>query len=132
VTAKPKFSTPELASVTTLDRDDVSLVQIAGEIDMSNSREIEQVLTRIPNQALGLVLDLRQTTFLDSAAISLLHDITTRMTERSQLLVIVCDSQSRPRRVLSLTGVDTRVKVLGDVEQAMHYVLQSDAEARSE
>jgi anti-sigma B factor antagonist len=132
VTAKPNFPTPELASVTTLDRDDVSLVQVAGEIDMSNSQKIGQVLTRIPNQALGLVLDLRQTTFLDSSAISLLHDVTTRMTERSQLLVIVCASQSLPRRVLSLTGVDTRAQVVEDVEQAMQYVLQSDAEAPSQ
>lgn len=98
---------------------------------MSNAARLKEVLTQLPNQALGLVVDLRQTTFIDSSGISLLHDLATRMTDRSQRLVIVCDSQSLPLRVLKLAGVDTRIPVLGDGAQAVAHVLDGDGDAPS-
>lgn len=131
MTSDPSNVSPDLAQVSWRSRDGVPIVEITGEIDMSNAARLKEVLTQLPNQALGLVVDLRQTTFIDSSGISLLHDLATRMTDRSQRLVIVCDSQSLPLRVLKLAGVDTRIPVLGDGAQAVAHVLDGDGDAPS-
>jgi anti-anti-sigma factor len=91
---------------------------------ISNVGVVAETLTRLSNLALGLVVDLRDTTYLDSSAISLLHDLSIRLTHRTQSLVIVCDSQSLPRRVLTLTGLDTRAPVVDDVGTAVRLVSQ--------
>lgn len=131
MTTDPSIIAQDLAQVSWRSREDVPIVEITGEIDMSNAAALTQVLTQLPNRALGLVVDLRQTTFIDSSGISLLHDLATRMTDRSQRLVIVCDSQSLPLRVLKLAGVDTRIPVLEDREQAVARVLDAEADEPS-
>jgi len=128
VTADPEIDVQDLAQVSWGSRDGVPIVEIAGEMDMSNAAALARVLTQLPNQALGLVIDLRQTTFIDSSGIALLHDLATRMTHRSQRLVIVSGSQSLPRRVLALAGVDSRIPLLGDAEAAVQLVLDADAD----
>lgn len=120
--APPPFGPDQLATVELRQEDGVSVATVEGEIDISNVRVVAEALTSLPNQALGLVLDLRTTSYLDSAAVSMLHDLTTRLTQRSQGLALVCDERSLPRRVLKLTGVDTRTEILADVAEAVAHV----------
>jgi len=65
--------------------------------------------------------------YMDSTGISLLHDLATRLRERSQQLIVVCPPGSPPRRVLELTGLITRTTVVDELApavQAMRHVAQ--------
>ncbi len=112
----------DLATVTLADHEGVAVAAIAGEIDISNVEAVAEILHRLPNQAVGLVVDLTETNYLDSAAISLLHDLATRVAQRSQRLAIVCGQTSLPYRVLTLTDVHTRTPVLDGVPEAIRSV----------
>src|SRR5947209_3537969 len=116
----------ELATVTIHDDDGVTIAGITGEVDISNVEAVGEVLHQLPNQALGLVVDLRATSYLDSSGISLLHDLATRLGQRAQRLAIVCDERSLPHRVLTLTGVPGRMPVVGDVPAAILSVRDID------
>lgn len=126
---QPIIDPQELASVVLSHQDGVTVAVIEGEIDISNASTVSGALTALPNLALGLVVDLRATTYLDSAGVSMLHDLTTRLNQRSQRLVLVCDAQSLPRRVLTLTGMDARAAVLADVAEAVALVRDAAATA---
>jgi anti-anti-sigma factor len=112
----------DLATVTMTDHSGVAVATIAGEVDISNVEAVAEILYRLPNQAAGLVVDLTETNYLDSAAISLLHDLATRVGQRSQRLAIVCDRQSLPYRVLTLTDVHSRTPVVDRIPEAIQSV----------
>jgi anti-anti-sigma factor len=122
---QPAIDIGELATVGVHDHDGVVVAAIAGEVDISNVEMVARILNQLRNQALGLVVDLTQTTYLDSSGISLLHNLGTRLGQRAQGLAIVCGSESMPYRVLTLTGLDGRVKVLDDVAPAIEFVRES-------
>ena len=117
----------ELATMTMVDHDGVTVASVTGEVDISNVEAVAEILDRLPNQALGLVVDLSVTSYLDSAAISLLHSLATRLGQRGQRLAIVCGERSLPHRVLTLTEVHTRTPVLDSVEQAIRSVRDETA-----
>ncbi|MGI8801245.1 MAG: STAS domain-containing protein [Solirubrobacteraceae bacterium] len=96
----------ELASLTMNERDGIVWASLAGEVDISNVGMIEADLHTLRNEALGLVLDLRGTGFIDSSAVSLLHGLRERLRRRGQTLRIVAVAGSAPRRVLELTGFE--------------------------
>jgi anti-anti-sigma factor len=106
----------ELARLTLTEDGGIVRATLAGEVDISNVAAIEADLHALPNHALGLVLDLRATSFIDSSAVSLLYGLRERLRRRGQTLRIVVPPGSAPRRVLELTGYE-RAGTL-DVEPA--------------
>jgi anti-anti-sigma factor len=67
------------------------------------------------NQIEGLVLDLTETRFLDSAGIEMIFKLRDRLASRRQRLALVVPLSSHVRRVLELTGVDRVVMLAPDV-----------------
>src|SRR5690606_35601083 len=87
--------------------DDVPLARIEGEVDISNAPEIASALhAAVGNAALGVVLDLTETTYLDSAGIRLLFEFARRLARRQQQLRLVVPEDSPVLRVLLLTDVE--------------------------
>jgi anti-anti-sigma factor len=99
-------ATGELGRLTLSEREGVVRAVVDGELDISNVGEFEARLCALPNAALGLVLDLSATTFIDSSAVSLIHGLRERLRRRGQLLRVVAAAGGAPRRVLELTGYD--------------------------
>ena len=120
--AEPAVEPADLAAVSLQDHDGVTIAAITGEVDISNVDAVARTLTKLSNSALGLVIDLCRATYLDSSGISLLHDLATRLTQRSQRLIIVCGAESRPRRVLTLTGLGARTPVVDDIGTAVQLI----------
>jgi anti-anti-sigma factor len=80
--------------------------RIEGELDMSNVDTFADQLGRsVPNEALGLYLDLSGVTYLDSAGVRLLFGLGRKMRERQQQLRLVVPDDSPIRRVLVLTHI---------------------------
>jgi anti-anti-sigma factor len=99
---------------------DWTVARVGGELDMSNCSYVRDELTRsIPGEISGLVVDLSETIYLDSAAIELLFELARRLGRRRQDLRIVMPGDSPLRRVLELTDVRAVAPVHPTVEAAV-------------
>lgn len=108
-----------LAHFDVHDEDGILSARLSGEIDLSNSHDLEQTIVgAVPNTALGMVLDLSEVTYIDSAGVLLLLDLASRFQWRGQQLALVAPEDSRARRVLTLAGVDGVVVIDTTAEAA--------------
>ncbi len=86
------------------------IVRIAGDVDLANARAIgAEIMAYTPNSALGLVLDLAETTYLDSQGVNLVLHLARRLAAHGQDLRIAVPAGSHVRRILSLAHVDQHV-----------------------
>ena len=100
--------------------DDWIVARVGGELDMSNCSYVRDELTRsIPPDAHGMVVDLSETIYLDSAAIELLFELARRLARHRQDLRIAMPGDSPLRRVLELTDVRAVAPVHPTVEAAV-------------
>ena len=106
--------------------DDVVVARLTGEIDLSNAAEVgDELSTSVPNTALGLVLDLTATTYLDSSGVHLVFDLAERLRTRQQQLRIVVPAGAPIRRVLRIVELDDTVPVLASVDEAVEQIRSS-------
>jgi anti-anti-sigma factor len=89
---------------------DAVVARVSGEVDLSNATSVrEQVLEAVPNSASALVLDLTETSYLDSSGVRLIFELAERLRNRGQEFELVVPEGSLIRRVLLLTRVDAVV-----------------------
>jgi anti-anti-sigma factor len=102
---------------------EVPVARLQGEVDTSNVDEVrERLRSLLTNRSVALVIDLSQTTYLDSAGINLLFALGDEMRGRQQRLAVVVADPSPIARMITLTGLDqampvrpTLAEALGDV-----------------
>jgi anti-sigma B factor antagonist len=95
-----------LARVVEERRDDVSIATVEGEIDASNVYEVgERVRTLVTNRNTALIVDLTETTYLDSAGINMLFELAGELTDRQQRLRLVVPASSPIRRMFRIAGL---------------------------
>lgn len=93
-------------------------VSVAGEIDLSNARDVLDAITRaVPEEARRVVVDLGAVGYLDSAAISMLFRLAATLTRRRQELRLVVPDSSPVRAVLRLTSLDRVVPVVSGPDE---------------
>jgi anti-anti-sigma factor len=79
---------------------------VAGELDISNAADLGSALEgAVPHGALGLVLDLSDVTYIDSAGIHLLFRLGGRLTRRRQQLRVVVPDGAPIRKIVTLAGL---------------------------
>jgi anti-anti-sigma factor len=79
---------------------------IRGEVDISNAADLGSALEgSVPQRALGLVLDLSEATYIDSAGIHLLFRLGSRLTRRRQQLRVVVPDHAAIRKIVNLAGL---------------------------
>jgi anti-anti-sigma factor len=109
-----------LATVTIDHRRGAVVAGVVGEIDLSNVDEIRAALTdAVDHETSGMVLDLSETTYLDSTGIRLLFELAHRMQTRRRRLRLVVTDQALVRRVIVLTHLEDRVPIDPDVVSAL-------------
>jgi anti-anti-sigma factor len=109
-----------------LSGDDVVVARLSGEIDLSNASEVgDELSTSVPNTALGLVLDLTATTYLDSSGVHLVFDLAERLRRRQQQLRVVVPAGAPIRRVLRIVELDDTVPVIASVDEAVEQIRTS-------
>ena len=107
-----------LAQVEQHDRDGVRTVEVAGELDLSNLAALRDATSRLSNDALGVVIDLRATTFIDSSAVGLFCELQSSLKRRRQALRLVCVPGSAPHQVLEMMSFDAESLETGDARAA--------------
>jgi anti-anti-sigma factor len=99
-------ATPEHATLARIEQtlaEQVSVVTVAGELDISNVAKFRDAVYALPNEGLGVVVDLTHTRFMDSTTVSVLFDLHANLARRRQSLRVVCPPGSTPRRLLEIT-----------------------------
>ena len=109
----------ELASVTAIEQGPGLVVAISGEVDISNVDSVAAVIHALPNVQDGLLIDLSGVRYLDSSAVSLLHDLAMRLRNRTQRLIVVSPPGTPPRRVLDLTALYLNAPVADALESGI-------------
>jgi stage II sporulation protein AA (anti-sigma F factor antagonist) len=118
----------EHPNVTIAADDGVVVASLSGEIDLSNAAEItDALLGGVPNEALGLVIDLSEVSYIDSAGVRMLAELDHRLGWRAQTLRVVAPEESRSRRVLEIAGLE-RVLSLDTTVEAARTSVQDPSE----
>ena len=98
----------------------VTLVKLRGEIDMANGLNLtDEVLAKMPDSSRGLVADLSDLRYLDSAGIRMLFEIAKHLGLRDLPLAIALPESSVLRSVLKMTHVETVAGVFATADEAI-------------
>lgn len=98
----------------------VVVAHVDGEIDMSNADELARALAaQVSNAALGLVVDLVDVGYLDSAGIQLIYELREQLGERGQQLRLVVAPGSPIADALRFADVTHIVGALETVDEAL-------------
>jgi anti-sigma B factor antagonist len=98
---------------------DVVVAELTGEVDMTNAAYVREELSAVvPNGARALVVGLAGTSYLDSAAIELLFELSRRLARRRQVLRLVVPEDSPLRRLLVLTDVQSVAELYSSLADA--------------
>jgi anti-sigma B factor antagonist len=86
----------------------VIVATVSGEVDGSNAVELGRALGgKLPSSAHGLVVDLSEVAYMDSAGIELLFGLARRLGERRQRLGLSVPAGSPVRRVLEICDISS-------------------------
>ena len=104
-------------------RDSVGIVSLAGEVDIVQAQEVrERLLGAIRNEDLGLVVDLTNTSYIDSVGVSLLFELAERLSERQLRLAVVLPAKGLVGRVLTIVSLDSVALVHSTLDEALSAV----------
>lgn len=103
------------------------VARLGGEIDLENVDRVSgQLISAVPNTARGVVVDLSDVTYLDSAGIQMLFDLVRRMNTARQEIAIAVPDGSPLATLLKITHMHEACPVAPTVEECVE-ALTSDA-----
>ena len=98
---------------------DTHIVSVAGEIDLFTAPEFKQrVSAPIDEGRTHVVVDLTETTFIDSSSLGVLIGAHRRLKLRGGALLVVCDSEAIAK-TFKITGLDGVFTLAPTVEAAL-------------
>jgi len=96
------------------------VARLTGEVDLSNAAILKRSIAEsVSNHDVALVLDLSGVTYVDSAGIAMLFDLSRRLLQHQQQLFLVVPEASLIRRSLRISGWPTGAPVVHQVEDAL-------------
>ena len=103
----------------------VPVARLLGEIDLTRAPEVRVDLLRaVTNLDHGLVLDLRETTYLDSAGVNVIFELAERLRSRQQGLAAVVPERAIIERLIELVNFRSILQTHRDVDDAVAWVQQ--------
>jgi anti-anti-sigma factor len=109
----------DLVWLTVEEGEPAVVTQLDGEVDASNARQVgEDALSRVTNEAVGLVLDLSHVRYVDSAGIQMLFDLHDRLESRRQGLALVVPEYAPIAQMLTLSAVQRLIPVAPTRQEA--------------
>jgi anti-anti-sigma factor len=109
-----------LARLTLETRDGIQIAHISGEVDIANASTLEsEIADTVSNTALGLVVNLTDTDYFDSAGIRMLFELRKRLTGRRQSLRVVVPRGSVIITALLVTEVDQIIPIDESVDESL-------------
>ncbi|HKH41517.1 MAG TPA: STAS domain-containing protein [Solirubrobacterales bacterium] len=120
MSATPSADIPQFEISSGPGPDDVYLVRVAGEVDMSHEEELRAELrSAVEAAAEGIVVDLTECEFIDSSAIrALLLSRKEKNPEHGPERLAVAASSDQILRILSVMGLDQVLLIKPTVGEA--------------
>jgi anti-anti-sigma factor len=111
----------DLADLEATDAGDGLVVaRVRGDLDLSNLYSVHTALLEmLPNEAIGLVVDLGGVTFLDSSGVEALFRLQASLEVRQQRLAVAIPAGATIRRALELSGAPGEMPLRGSVDEAL-------------
>ena len=116
---KRRMATAEAGTFEVEYQDDVAVVRLFGEHDISTSDLLRVEFERHPED--GIVVSLTETEFLDSSVVHELFAVHEWLRARNRQLVLHVATASIVRRVLELSGLSAALPCTGSLEQAIEF-----------
>jgi anti-anti-sigma factor len=116
-----------LAALELESHETMPVAAISGEIDASNAAELAtQLKASMPNSAIGLVLDLSQTTYIDSSGVHLIFDVADALRRRQQILQLVVPPDTFVADLLKAVNVSVAAKASESRAEALEALRHPD------
>jgi anti-anti-sigma factor len=113
---------PSVSHVTSVPESPllVDVKELVDDIDVGNAQRLyREMLDGMSRDAVGLVVDLSQVKYIDSAGIRMLYNLAGRLAQRRLELRVVVPETSSIRRVLQLSCFDDHLPVINTVDSAV-------------
>jgi anti-sigma B factor antagonist len=109
-----------LADLTVESVAGVSVVELSGEIDVSNASELSnRISERTAEVAGGLALDLTRVDYLDSSGLRMLLNLASTLADHGRELQVVVPQGSFIASLMETTGVDGILSVHASRDDAV-------------
>jgi anti-sigma B factor antagonist len=120
LSATPSADIPQFDISSGPGPDDVFLVRVAGEVDMSHEEELRgELRTAVAADARGIVVDLTECEFIDSSGVrALLLGREAQHPEDGAVRLAVAASSEQILRILSVMGIDQVIPIRPTAEEA--------------
>ena len=106
----------------------VGVVSLQGELDLSNVQYVEDaLLEQVDGEAPGLVADLAELHYVDSAGIRLFVEVSERLHRNRQAFALAVPPAAPISRTLSIVKLDLLVPIHETVEDAVEGIVASTA-----
>jgi anti-sigma B factor antagonist len=104
-------------ALTAFDRDDCTVVALAGELSLDTAPDVLEGLRSVCGARCRIVVDLTAVTFIDSVGLGVLIEAQRRTRSAGGWMRLVCTDPG-VLKVLHLTDLDDVFTVVGTIEQA--------------
>ena len=99
--------------------DDTHVVAISGEIDLFTAPEFKQKMSELIDAGRSrVVVDLSETTFIDSSSLGVLIGAHRRLSGRRGSLTVVC-TRDAIVKTFRITGLDGVFKIVSSLDEAL-------------
>lgn len=107
-------------TVTVSMHDAVPVARVRGELDLSNVAQVRTAIaSSVTNTTPALVVDLSDLTYMDSRGVHLLFELTERLTQTQQQMLVVVPAASPIRRLIAITHLDQVAPIEATVPDAL-------------
>jgi anti-anti-sigma factor len=105
---------------------DTPVARLVGEVDASNAAGFAKELKEaVPNTAIGLVLDLSETTYIDSSGVHLIFDLADALRRRQQTLQLVVPPDTFIADVFAAVSLSGAARQSPTLPEALEAVRES-------
>lgn len=96
------------------------LVEVAGDVDLSNVSDLKAALERAAAKDQGaVVVALHKASYFDSQTIHALKEFRDRLQTNRQRLLVVAPGTSSARRILKIAGMMESLAMFESIEEAI-------------
>ena len=101
-------------------QDDVVIARLSGEVDLANTPAVSAaVLESVPNDAIGVIIDLADVRYIDSVGIRMLFTFVRSLHASRQGMAVAVPPDSPVRNLLKITHLDEATELRNTVDEAI-------------
>jgi anti-anti-sigma factor len=98
----------------------IPVVALTGEVDLMRAPDVlKQLLAAADNRDVGLVVDLSDATYIDSAAVNVLFQVAEGLASRQVILAVVVPDGGLVERVVKLVDLASVARMHQNVQSAI-------------